>query len=361
MDENVEQAVEQEAAEQQPEQVEQKPVELVQAPHPQQQYPSSYPQPIPQPRLTPEEFREKVWTEGTDEYGNPKNLGYKLILENRFPRLEPGEPHPSQFPANEEGEKEFTKALDRHRSKTDMVNALHEVLGPKPGIEALLPDDEHREERHEANEWYDECMEKADKYRRNGFYSKAQDWEERATFKLDELKSKGPIMAEKVAKQLLALEDFKGLMNLGEPSLAGHQIWSDPRMSHDAAIVMHRFNQENHVNVLILPKEKTPYGDLEPIAPENMVHIELPHDVWEWVTYRAYKTSGAKDSDGYSKALWAALRKKGYGDSATPTIKKPSRPERSEKSEPKTFEDRIKNMSQKEFNALRVKAGARPF
>lgn len=118
----------------------------------------------------------------------------------------------------------------------------------------------------------------------------------------------------------------------------------------------------NHIRagsgLLFLPKEKSPYGPIEPFTPENVVDFShLPGRVKRQVT-QAVINARASGMDAVGQVAMATLHKLGYSDAGKPgpAAKPPKKAKK--KSSDAGYR---KGMSMAEFSAWRERNGAQPY
>jgi hypothetical protein len=148
------------------------------------------------------------------------------------------------------------------------------------------------------------------------------------------------------------MKKFSEVLPYGEARFDNSPYWGNPIAQHNEALRVIDYNSKNDKNVVVLPAEITPEGDLEPIRPTNMRMAELPETVYE--NYREklrnFIAAEKPDGDAILRESWRILRRLGYAESFTPTVLRGDAPRPVR--EPKTM---------KEFVEWRKKNNAKPW
>ena len=161
-------------------------------------------------------------------------------------------------------------------------------------------------------------------------------------------------MREQILKEIGSIETMKALELLGEKALDDDPVWeSNPKAGHDSAVLVHKFNRDNPMHILILPDEESPWGAILPVRPANMRFVELDEATYREVADNAYN-AGVTDQTEIFKRIHARLRRKGFHDELQPTYaeREPAKKKEEEPTDPE-------NMNQRQFSAWREKNKAR--
>jgi hypothetical protein len=300
-----------------------------QAPEPAPQ-PSPPQQSVPAP-TSPEEARERLWSEGTDEAGNWKDLRYKHAAEGK---LRTEGPNPAMYKPHEEARYEQDYA--DYRTKKAVQEALSEPQKPAPDF---LPRDEKEVQRN--------------------LLKKLGYKDSRAE------RHPTPTLRENFQTAANYVEKLVDSLEFGEAAADNNPKWDNPFEAHNQALRLLEYNADNHENIALLPREESAWGPLTQIRPRNMEFYPLSKGQYEnyQLTIRDAMAAGETDPVKLLEAGARWLRKTGVLDSTQgqPTIKRMEQKAKEEESQPKSFEERLQKMSQKEFEALRNKAGAKRY
>jgi len=263
-----------------------------------------------------EEQREKLFQESIDEKGDWKSLGhFQNYTGELISNLPPDAPDPYHYMVDEE--ERFRQDLSIYRQKSAIKEGIREALTPPLD---QLPDDEYAGIRKEAETWKERYLKKAEEAEKDGDLVEAKKWRDISKYKERDLEALGPSKREQVIDEIRSNITANAITLLGEQRLDNDPIWDHPKMQHDAAIEIGRFNQDRRHKILLVPKEVEPWGEILPIKPSNMVLFELPEAALKEARRWIYSDPSVRDPKTLFKKTWEFLRQAGYAQEAKPTV-----------------------------------------
>ena len=274
--------------------------------------------------------RERMLNESIDpQTGDFKSLGHsKRYFEEDIPQ---DGPNPFHYTVDQE--EKFKEDLSVHRQKSAVREGVKEAISPSPP--PWLPDDELWAAKKDAVSWKEDCLKKAAKAEADGKYTAAKAWKDRGEFKEKDLEAMGPSKRDQIMEDYKFHQSACAVVALGEAGLDNHPIWNEQRMQDDSGVEIHRHNRNPRAKYLVLPKEESPWGNIEKIKPSNTVFFELPQDKMAEVQSHVYANADTQDPDALSRRAWAYLHKIGYASQAKPTIYYPTPETEVEEKNPK--------------------------
>jgi len=147
-------------------------------------------------------------------------------------------------------------------------------------------------------------------------------------------------------------QDSKGIDLLYREDLADHPMWGNERLQNDSGIVVARGIQRAKTT-LRLPCEVSPFGNVAPCTPKNMMTVTLPEDQMKNLKDMISSHRDA-DPETVFRATWRALHTLGYAGTAERAFE--SQESTEEAPDGKPHKDPSK-MTQRQFEKWRLSQG----
>jgi hypothetical protein len=162
---------------------------------------------------------------------------------------------------------------------------------------------------------------------------------------------KDPEIAAEIQAEKEKAELFRDIAVLGEGSLRDAPAWNDPLFRRGLGNKLRKWNESNEANVIVVPGEDGESGELEEIRPENMMFFKFdsPEERDSVLRLASYS------SGDYFRQLWKALKSAGYpAERGRKTFH-----ENEESLKEEQHRHRYENLTQAEFEKLRLEEGGR--
>ena len=283
-----------------------------------------------------------------------KTLGDFYDYSESRPNIPEGGPDPRDYSIEDEDSFEkdladFKKDLADFKQRSAISQVVREALQPQePGLTPYA-DDPYGSQRRELESRVADSERKAETAKakgetREGFTE--QDHRDRAAQYFKDLEKLPPPTAQIFEQKQRMAQDEQAVSLTCDPTLADDDNWSNPRVQNDAAVLIAKTNREGRV--IRLPQEDSPWGNLLPAEPKNMVVFDLPERQLEAVQ-RELAGLGSKTPDEEMRTTWAILRRHGFASFGRRAVEENVLPEE-EAPKPTRNPDK---MTQKEFEAWR--------
>ncbi len=147
----------------------------------------------------------------------------------------------------------------------------------------------------------------------------------------------------------------KSVDKLFDPSMRNDPMFNGPGLQHDAAVLVADFNKIAKGKIA-LPLESSPFGDILPVKPQNMVRLDLSKSQMKDFQETVYSAGGSPDD--ILKASWQWVRNAGLETSAVGQVDKERDFLKAETGEITIDQGKSpKDMTQKQYEKWRSEGG----
>jgi hypothetical protein len=195
--------------------------------------------------------------------------------------------------------------------QNEVAAGVRQGLQPPPDVPYTLPDDEYREDRKRLLADLKEAAMKEAEAKAQGDKKNEELWHDQfrwAKKEMDALpKSKAEIQMEEAVDEF----DRGAVSLLTNPEWKNRPEWKTEKWKHDASIKVRDVNRKAK-NEILLPREYSPYGDIAPTTPANMLRFSLPEKVIAEFKQQVYDGSKSLEPGEVFRRSYLFLHKNGW-------------------------------------------------